>query len=201
MAEIPTDNTEELPTDNTEELPVDAIEEAERLTRLARTVADDEEAAVYRTRRDRMVAEHGYVARVREDDETLVLYPDEWMEDGTVRIDRIDDTERAAEIPLSASAGEGAWEEIEAHNADLVAAVEAEYGEVHAKNVRAFADFMGNHYLGRIDEATAEHLAEFIEEYYLRNAWPSKKQRAVVETSLQHLFTVADTECPKPMSE
>lgn len=177
------------------ELPDAVVSEAERLTRLARAV-DGEEATVYRERRAETLAEHDYVARLREDDETLVLYPEEWLAGDTVELSRIRDTSRALEVPLSASAGEAGFEAVERHNAALVEAVEAEYGAVHAANVRAFADFMGNHYLGRVEEATAEHLEEFREEYYRRNVWPSAEQATAREASLRHLFAVADREHP-----
>ena len=183
------------------ELPPDAVDTAERLTKLARQVGDEAEADAYRQRRAETLAEHDFTARVRKDDETLVLYPEEWIEDGTVVLDRIEDTDRAVEVPLSTASGEGSWEEIEEHNAALVDAVAEEYGERHAKNVRAFADFMGNHYLGRVDEATDEQITEFTTEYYPRNAWPDKKQREVVETSLEHLSSVSEADCPSPTSE
>jgi len=183
------------------ELPPDTVEAAERLTKLIRRVGDDAEADAYRKRRAEILADHNYAARVREEDETLVLYPDEWLDDGTVVLERIEDTDRAAEIPLSTASDEGTFEEIEAHNAALVEAVEAEYNEIHAANVRAFADFMGNHYLACVDNATDEQIEEFTREYFPRNAWPSKKQRAVVETSLDHLSTVSEADCPSPTSE
>lgn len=183
------------------ELPEDAIEAAERLTRLARRVGDESEAEVYRQQRAETLAEHDYTARVREEDETLVLYPEEWLEDGTVVLDRIEDTDRAVEVPLSTASGEGSWDEIEAHNAALVEAVAEAYGDRHARNARAFADFMGNHYLARVDDATDDHIAEFVTEYYPRNAWPDKKQREVVETSLEYLSSVSEADCPGSTSE
>lgn len=183
------------------ELPQTAVETATRLTKLARQVGDEAEAAAYRQRRTETLADHEYSARVRDEDDTLVLYPDEWLADGTVVIDRIEDTDRAVEVPLSTASDEGSWEAIEAHNSALVDAVEAEYGEVHAANVRAFADFMGNHYLGRVDNATDDQIEEFTREYFRRNAWPNKKQREVVETSLEHLVTVSEADCPSPASE
>jgi len=190
------DTTEPETEPETDPIPEAVQTAAERLTRLAQTVVDETETASYRERRDSLVAEYGYTGRFREDDETLVLYPESWVDNGTVRFDKIDDTSRAVEIPLSATADEAEFEAIETHNAELVAAVEDAHGPVHAANVRAFADFMGNHYLMRIEEASARHLTEFYEEYYLRNAWPSKKQQAVVETSLEYAFDAADSECP-----
>ncbi len=186
----------EMTESETDPIPEAVQTAAERLTRLAQTVADETETASYRERRDSLVAEYGYTGRFREEDETLVLYPESWVDNGTVQFEAIEDTSRAIEIPLSATADEAEFEAIEAHNAALVAAVENAHGSVHAANVRAFADFMGNHYLMRLDEATTRHLSEFYEEYYLRNAWPSQKQQAVVETSLGYAFDAADSECP-----
>ena len=182
------------------ELPDDIVEDATRLTRLARQVGDPAEADAYRERRDDQLAKHEFTARVREDDETLVLYPDEWLDDGTVVLERIEDTDRAVEQSLVAS-NEGSWDEIEAHNRAIVDRVEAEYGSPHVETVRAFADFMSNHYLGRIDNATDDQREEFTREYFVRNAWPSKKQREVVETSLSYITAVSDADCPSQPSE
>ncbi len=182
------------------ELPADVVEAATRLTRLARQVGDPAEAAAYRQRRDAQLADHGFTARVRTDDETLVLYPDEWLEDGTVVLERIKETDRAVERSLTAS-NEGTWAEIEAHNRKIVAAVDDAYGSPHTETARAFADFMGNHYLGRIDNATDAQLEEFTQEYFVRNAWPSEKQREVLETSLSYISTVSEADCPSQLSE
>ena len=178
------------------ELPDDVVREAERLTRLSRD-ATDEAAAAYESRRDELLAERSFAARVRESDDTLVLHPAEWLEDGVVRVDRVDDTDRAVEVSLSGP-GEGeAWDEAEAHNARLVAAVERDHGPVHAANARAFADFMGNHYARRMETATADELREFLTEYFPRNAWPSAEQREEVEASLALVFEAADAEMPE----
>jgi len=182
------------------ELPADVVEAATRLTRLARQVGDPAEAAAYRQRRDDQLADHEFTARVRGEDDTLVLYPDEWLVDGTVVLERIEDTDRAVERSLTAS-NEGSWDEIEAHNRKLVDAVDDAYGSPHAETVRAFADFMGNHYLGRIDNATDDQLEEFTQEYFVRNAWPSQKQRELVETSLSYISTVSDADCPSQLLE
>ncbi|WP_254543343.1 DUF7108 family protein [Halomarina pelagica] len=166
-------------------VPDDAVEEATRLTRLARDAVDEGEAEAARAKRDALLGEHGFTARVREEDATLVLYPAEWIEDGTVRFDRIDDTERAVERPLE-GAGDGEdWEAIEAHNRDIVARVADEHGEVHGKNAAAFADFMGNHYAKPIEAATARMRAEFLTEYFPRNAWPDERQRDAVGESIE----------------
>jgi len=182
--------------DNATPLPETVVDDAERLTRLARQAADEAEASAYRTDRDETLTAHDYTARLREDDDTLVLYPDEWIADGTVQLDRIDDTNRAVEIPLS-GASDDTWAAVEADNAALVAAVGDTHGPIHEANARAFADFMGNHYCRRIETATADEVAEFCEEYYPRNVWASADQQAALDASLEYVFALADTECPE----
>ncbi|WP_380674906.1 DUF7108 family protein [Salinigranum sp. GCM10025319] len=177
-------------------LPDDVIDEAERLTRLDRDVPDESEAAAHRERRDALLAEHDYTARYREEDDTLVLNPAEWFEAGEVRTDRIDDLSRAIERPLSDAGADDEWRTVEAHNAALVERVDAEHGPVHAANARAFADFMGNHYTRRVETASRRELREFLDEYYPRNAWPSERQKTVIEESLRLLFEVADADLP-----
>jgi hypothetical protein len=177
-------------------LPSDVVAEAERLTRLAREATDPGEADACRRERDELVAANGYTTRLRDDDDTLVLYPAEWVEGGEVRFDRIDDTARAVEVPLSRAGDDDQWEAVEAHNAALVEQVREDHGPVHGANARAFADFLGNHYLARVDETTARQVREFLAEYYPRNAWPSDDQRAVIEESLSLLFAAAGVEVP-----
>ncbi|WP_224269873.1 DUF7108 family protein [Haloprofundus salinisoli] len=179
------------------ELPDDVRATAERLTRLARDAVDPNEAEAYRERRDASLADHGYTARYREADDTLVLYPEEWLdEEGTVVLDRIDDTDRAVERSLSGTGEEDEWEAVEKHNSELVAAVEAEAGAAHAANARAFADFMGNHYVRRVETAGTRELQEFLTEYYPRNSWPSEAQKTVVRESLELLFEQAGEPFP-----
>ena len=179
-----------------DELSEALCEKAERLTRLARDVPDPSEAAAHRDRRDSLLAEHGYTARYREEDDTLVLNPTDWFEDGVVQIERIDDVSRAVELPLSDAGADDDWQAVEAHNAELVERVDAEHGPVHAANARAFADFVGNHYTRTIESVSGREVSEFLEEYYRRNVWPTDEQKAVVEMSLRHLFSVANVELP-----
>ncbi|SHH16160.1 DUF7108 family protein [Halobaculum gomorrense] len=179
-----------------EELPEPTVDAAERLTRLAREAVDDAEADAYRADRAERLAEYGFTARVRDEDDTLVCHPDEWIEDGTVQIDRIEDTDRAVEVSLSGPGDPDDWSEIEAHNAALVEQIAEEYGETHAANARAFADFMGNHYARPMDSADADEVQEFLNEYYPRNAWPSEEQRDAVRASLRHVFEAADERTP-----
>ncbi|MFB6071003.1 MAG: rnhA operon protein [Halanaeroarchaeum sp.] len=182
------------------EIPEDAVDEVERLTRLARNATDPDEADAYRDRREDVLEDHGYTARVREEGETaetLVLYPAEWTDDdGVVDLEAVDDLDRGIERRLAGRGEQGDWEEAEATNRDLVEAVRAEYGDVHAANAAAFADFMGNHYARPMETASETEIREFLSEYYPRNAWPTAEQAAVVERSLAVVFETADAEFP-----
>lgn len=198
------------------DLPNDVAAEAARLTRLAgdagargavagpnenggrETVPD--EATVYRDRRETLLEQFGYVARVREEREggaTLVCYPAEWLDDeGLVRLDADLDTSRAVEISLDGPGEQGDFETAAAANDELVDAVREAHGEVHAANARAFADFMSNHYARPATSAAAREVREFLDEYYPRNAWPTDAQAAVVEESLRYTFEVVDEGFP-----
>lgn len=183
----------------TADLPDDVIAEAERLTRLARRTPDENEAAAYEDRRDDLLATHEYRARIRDDgDAVLVLHPAEWhdSEAGVIRTDQINDLSRAVEIQLEGTADPDDWEAIDAANRELVAAVRTEHGDVHGENARLLADFAGNHYAKPIASLTAAELAEFRSEYVVRNAWPTDKQVAALEESLELVFDVADEPYP-----
>jgi hypothetical protein len=203
MTEAPDDATPRGTAGSNQErntLPEDVLEEAERLTRLAREAGDDAERETYRQRREELVAEHGYTARVRQDSDgdVLVCHPDDWVVDGSVDPERIEDLDRAEEQPLSGTGKRGEFEEVDDHNRELVAAVREEHGDVHGDNAAAFADFVGNHHAKRVENATAGELGEFLDEYFPRNAWPSDRQKAVVGQSLELLFGAAGEEPPRP---
>lgn len=197
--------------------PADVVQESARLTRLARdaenrdaTVAgpfqervdadSTEEASLYRDRRDELLDRYGYVARVREDREggaTLVCYPADWLDDdGIVRLDAELDLDRAVERALAGPGEQGDFEAAVADNDALVETIEAEYGELHAANVRSFADFMSNHYARAAVSASAMEVREFLEHYYPRNAWPTPEQAEQVEESLRYAFEVRDKQYP-----
>ncbi|MFB6354074.1 MAG: rnhA operon protein [Halobacteriales archaeon] len=181
------------------ELPRDAIDEAVRLTHLARGAVDDDEAAAYRDERDAILDDHGYAARVREEDgqATLVCYPADWLADDAVDPERIDDLDRAVERPLAGAGDPDDWAAIEAHNRGLAEAVGDRHGPVHGATAAAFADFMSNHYARRVETAGPRECREFLEEYLPRNAWPTDEQLAVAETSLELVFAAADAEPPR----
>ncbi len=176
-------------TDATEtELPSDVIEEAETLTRRARRGVDEQEATAYREARAELLETHGFTARVRDEERAvLVLYPAEWIEDGTVQLERIEDTDRGIERPLEGAGDPDDWEHVDAHNSELAAEIRAEHGEDHGANAQAFAEFLSNHYAKPIESATDEEIAEFLEEYYQRNVWPTDDQKAVVGESVRLL--------------
>ncbi len=184
--------------DDGAELPGDLIAEAERLTRLAREAVDDAEAEAYLADRETHLTEHGFTARVREEEagEVLVLYPEEWVENGTIRVEDIEDTDRAIERRLSGPGEPGEFETVEAHNREVVTKVEARAGPVHRKNATAFADFMSNHYVRRVEAATEGEIREFLEWYFPRNAFPTEPQRDAIEGSLRLVFVVTDREVP-----
>lgn len=184
------------------ELPATAVEETVRLTRLAREAAADAEADAYRQERDAVLAEHGYAARVRDDegDPVLVCYPIDWRVNGVVEPDRIENLERAVERPLTGSGDPDDWEAVDAHNRDIVGAVEAEHGAVHGATAAAFAAFMSNHYARPLETAGPRECREFLEEYLPRNAWPSDEQLERARESLALTFEVAGTEPPPPIA-
>jgi hypothetical protein len=197
-----TDSADDAPTGA---LPGDVVEEAERLTRLARAATDPGERAAHERRRDELVADHDFVARVRRDDvgETLVLHPAEWVEDGTIVRERVEDVDRAVERSLSGPGDPERWETVDEHNRDLAATVRETHGEVHGENAAALATFMSNHYAKRIDAASGDELREFLEEYFPRNAWPTAEQESLVGRSVELVFEAADQplpafECEKP---
>ncbi len=175
------------------ELPDAVVDDAERLTRLARQVSSDAEAAAYRERRDEQLAEYDYAARVREDgsDATLVCYPRDWLVDGTVVPDRIDDLDRGIERPLSGPGDPDQWTTIETYNQQIAAAVAETYGPDHGANAKALAAFASDHYAKPIDALTEAELAEFQTEYYVRNVWPTADQRDCLSESLTHTLEIA----------
>ncbi|WP_049909334.1 DUF7108 domain-containing protein [Halorubrum saccharovorum] len=177
--------------DRVPDVPAESVDEAERLTRLARRTESEAAAAFYRERRDELVEGHDYVPRLREEDDTLVLYPEEWMEDGTVQLDRIETTDRAVEVSLSGPGDADRYREIAAYNDAVADAVADAHGDPHADTAESFAAFMSNHYVRAVDDATPDMRAEFREEYLPRNGWPSDEQLAVVDESLDVIESAA----------
>jgi hypothetical protein len=177
-------------------LPTAVIERVETLTRRARRAVDENERDAYLEERATLLSTHEYEARIREDDagETLVLYPAEWIEDGTIQVDRIDDTDRGIERPLSGVRSGADWADVDEHNREIAAAVRKRHGEVHGETAAAFADFMSNHYAKPIEAATPGEREEFRTEYFPRNAWPSAAQRDQLEESLRLIVETAGAE-------
>ena len=195
-----TDRADDAAGDERErELPADVVDEAERLTRLERTAPDPEEADAHADRRDRLLSEYEFTARIRDDDgdDVLVLHPEEWHEDGVIRTDRIEDISRAVEVPLEGTGDPDEWADVDAHNREIAAAVREAHGEVHGDNADALADFVGNHYAKTIESLTGPELAEFREEYFVRNAWPSEEQRAAIDDSIALVYETAGASVPE----
>ncbi|MCU4718591.1 DUF7108 domain-containing protein [Halapricum hydrolyticum] len=168
------------------DLPDNVVEEAERLTRLARR-ASGEEAQAYRRDREEILAEYGYTARIREEDDTLVCHPEEWIdEEGLVRTERIEDLSRGVERPLSGPGEPEEWEAVASHNFEVADRVADEHGEPHGETARALAEFANNHYAKPIESLTEAELTEFREEYFPRNAWPSDDQREQLSLSIEY---------------
>lgn len=181
--------TGEHEADGNDEVPETVVDEAERLTRRARQAVDDNEGQAYRDRRDSLLAEYGFRARVREEGrETLVLYPAEWVVEGTVHPDRVEDVDRGIERPLEGPGEAEEWETIAEHNSDIAASIAAAHGEVHGENARALADFASNHYAKPLEKLSPGEREEFLTEYFPRNAFPTDDQKAVVEESVRLVY-------------
>ncbi|SNZ12994.1 hypothetical protein SAMN06269185_2007 [Natronoarchaeum philippinense] len=181
------------------ELPTDVSEEAERLTRLAREAVDEDEAAAYRRRRASLLDNHEFTARIREDEtgDVLVLHPEEWIEDGRIHPDRIEDTDRATEISLEGPGDPDEWDDVRDHNEAIAEQVRDAHGDVHGDNAAAFADFMQNHLAKPVESATGEEIQTFLSEYFPRNAWPSETQQAEIDRSIELVFETADARLPE----
>jgi hypothetical protein len=181
-------------TDEDEGLPADVVSDVERLTRLARRAVDENETAAYREERAARLAEHDFDCRIREEGQsvTLVCHPSEWLdEEGVVRLDAVEDTGRAVEVPLAGPGDPDEWDEVAEHNRAVASEVRAEHGDVHGDNADAFAAFMSNHYARPVETAAEREVETFREEFFPRNAWPSEAQRAVLEESLELVFEAA----------
>ncbi|ELZ09746.1 hypothetical protein C478_16242 [Natrinema thermotolerans DSM 11552] len=182
------------------DLPRGVVDEVERLTRLERTAVDDNEIEAYERRREELLENHDFTSRIRDDDgdDVLVCHPEEWHDDeaGVIRTDRIEDIDRAVEIPLEGTEDPDDWAAVDERNRDLVAAVREAHGDVHGDNAALLADFAGNHYAKPIASLTADELAEFREEYLVRNAWPSEKQREVIAESIELVFEATGESAP-----
>jgi hypothetical protein len=120
-----------------------------------------------------------------------VCYPTEWVSDGTIQVDAVEDVSRGVEVPLSETGARDDWDAVDTHNRAVVAAVAARHGEPHTATARALADFASNHYAKPIEELTDDECREFRTEYFPRNAWPSDEQREAAEDSVRVTRQVA----------
>lgn len=159
----------------------DWVDKAARLTRVALSGDDDA-----RERRDELASEHGYDARVREDG-TLVLHPDDWLdEDGVIDMAAFDPDE-AYEIPLDG----GGYEEARDANSALLERFVEDADEEDAFNARAFVEFCENHHAVAVENVRQKHVDEFLNEYYIRNVWADDDAEECVEESVSALLKEA----------
>lgn len=139
--------------------------------------------------------QHGFGVRLR--DTVLVLYPEDWLEDGVVRPDV--DVDRAFEVDLADTADRQRARE---RNEKLLGEFESsvERGTVDdvavedvVFNVRRFAEFCANHHGVAVDEA-GDVVEEFVSDYYVRNVWASESQREALVASLDVVFDWLDVD-------
>lgn len=156
--------------------------------------APESRRQVLEHRRGALLADHGYASRIRRDEDgaVLVCYPDDWLEAGTVDTDRIEDLDRAIELPLDRGDQDADWAEIAAANEAIADRVNAEHGQVHGANAARFVAFMNDHRGRKVETATEADIEEFLTEYYPRNAWPNDRERAAVESSIEKLLALAN---------
>ena len=181
------------------DLSEDTVAAVERLTRLARRAVDEKERDAYHEERAELLAEHGYDCRVREEGQevTLVCHPDEWLDDeGIVRLDVVEDTDRAVEVPLAGPGDPDEWSDVAEHNQEMADRVREKHGDVHGDTADAFASFMSNHYARPVESAAESEIETFSEEYFERNAWPTDEQEQQLAESLELLFEEAGRETP-----
>lgn len=160
-------------------LPDDVIDKVVYMTKRSR----DESSLV--DKRDEILRQYDYRARVRDEDDVLILYPEDWInENKNVDPKDIESIDSAFEIPLSGSRDNADWDEVERINSNIVDSIREEHGEIHGDNTREFADFMGNHKLKKIPNMTEEDKMEFLEYYFPRNVWATDEQESSVEQSM-----------------
>jgi len=196
MTDQPPAQAAEESTD--QELPERVVSEVERLTRLAREAVDDAEREAYLTERAAILEEENFRARVREDNRpVLVCYPAEWVEDGTVDVEHVEDTDRAIERPLDGETTGADWATVHERNEAIAERVAAEHGPDHGENVRIFGAYMSNHHEKSLTDATESEVRQFLTDFYPRNAWPTDHQKEIVEASIRRAFDCAGKTPPQ----
>lgn len=183
------------------ELPARTVERARQLAR-EEWHAQAERAIQCRHERARLLHEHGYTSRIRTDESgaTLVCYPREWVVDGSVDPDRIEDLDRAIEQSIAGPGDPDEWEDIAVQNRAVANRVHDVHGPVHGSNAEALATYMSNHHAKLIAEATQPELEQFRTEYYPRNVWPTDRERAALEESIDLTRELATPDAPEEES-
>ena len=177
----------------TDPLPEVVCERVLKLTRRARRARSESDRQAALATRDRLLEEHGYYARLREDDAgpVLVCYPQAWREGGTVDPDAIESLDAAVELPLTGSDTDASWEIVESINREIADHVAETYGPVHGATAAAFARYLSSHHSMEITDATVAQIEEFRAEFFPRNAWPEPEQWAVINRSLKLMLRCA----------
>ncbi|MFB6187930.1 MAG: rnhA operon protein, partial [Halobacteriaceae archaeon] len=147
----------------------------------------------YKQRRRELLDRFDYEFHLRstENETVLVCYPSAWMDNGIVDIEAIDDRDKAIERNLNSTHSEKDWETIYTINNEIATDVKESYGKIHGQTATAFSEFMSNHRMAPIWNATANDIIEFLQEYFVRNAWPTDAQSAVVNRSLRYTIEMA----------
>ncbi|MFB6198554.1 MAG: rnhA operon protein, partial [Halobacteriaceae archaeon] len=176
----------------TDDIPPEDVDKIVRLTKLSLRATDPDEAEAYREHRDSIAEDHEYLVRLRDGD-TVICHPEEWLDDeGKIKMNAIDDTDRAIEREFDTGRADESWERIDSHNKDIARRVFEEYGATHGENAKAFADYMSNHVAKRVEDASSTEIDVFLRDYYPRNAWPSDEQRTLVVKSIRHMLEIAE---------
>lgn len=177
-----------------ERLPPAIRKTALQLARQAQRASDDESARLH-ARREALLGEYGFTSRIREDEtgHVLICYPAEWIADGTIDREAIDDLERAEELPLDEPSDGESWSAIAANNRKLADRIREAHGPVHGANADALVSFANNHRAAPIRAMDGADIEEFLTEYYPRNAWPSEAERAAIDESIELVLEMAES--------
>ncbi len=153
------------------------------MTRLAREVVDDAEADAYRTERDEILAEYDYTARIRNDEtgDVLVCHPVEWVDDGVIRPERVDDIDRGVEIRLSAPATRTSGQRSRWNRAVVDAVTVAQVRHTRTRScslIQGITTRNRSRRRRRRNSGVSRRLCP-------RNAWPTAEQRSVLDQSIR----------------
>lgn len=139
-----------------------------------------------RRERDAIAERHGYGVRLRDADDVLVCYPLDWLDDGTVDLDSVEDLDRAVEVSLGGGSDDVA--DVRDANDAVVEPVLEEADDAVGYDAAAFAEYCENHHRARLGEVSRTQVERFLEEYYPRNVWPPDGAEDRVEEALRRVL-------------